>query len=145
MADEQHLIDTSGIPPAKLLAALVNNTQPVDLGCADPNAEKIMSLDDAEPLIMEKFNHQTSPRFSMYFDYLWGRAIKIDLAKTDPVQYERHKPKDAKTVQEIVDILRKNPEFDVAKFAQSGGQSAAEAGHASAAEASGMSPGAGGR
>lgn len=64
-------IDITGIPKAKVLAALFNASFQQGLGAMDPTGRSGMTTEDAEAAIEE------SP--GMYFDYLKGRVLKVRL------------------------------------------------------------------
>jgi hypothetical protein len=71
------MIDIKGLNKAKLLAALYNHTHPQGMGFLqyDP---KDMTEAQAQNIIDEL----TSKGYSLYFDYLKGRVMKVDITGT---------------------------------------------------------------
>lgn len=93
-------IDITGIDPADLLAALYNRSSPRGMGFVrfDPTP---MTREQAVGLLVSK----------SYFDYLYGRVIKVDFRDPDRVQsrlYDREIG--VGTVQAVIDQLRAQPE-----------------------------------
>lgn len=73
------LIDISRYPKAKVLAALYNNSRPLGLGYLQYKPG-LMTEKEAEGLL----------RKTTYFDYLYGRVMKVDLSgnEFDPWLYD---------------------------------------------------------
>ena len=76
-------INIEGIDKAQLLAALWNASQPLGMGFMDPRSGGEMSVEQAQEVI-----NQTP---HLYFDYVWGRVMKVNLAtlEMDPWLYDR--------------------------------------------------------
>lgn len=66
------MIDISGLEKAAVLAALYNASQPLGMGFLHFTPED-MTENEAQTIIDER-----AP--SLYFDYLKGRVMKVDLA-----------------------------------------------------------------
>lgn len=64
-------IDIKGLDKAVVLAALYNNSKQQGLGFLDKSGASKMSVEDARKELAE------NP--GMYFDYLRGRVMKVDL------------------------------------------------------------------
>jgi hypothetical protein len=77
------MINIAGMNKAEVLMKLFNRSKQQGLGFLDTRGAKNMSLDDAKACISE------TPR--LYFDYLFGRVLKVDLSKDsfDPWLYDR--------------------------------------------------------
>jgi len=78
---EDRTISIAGLDKAEVLAALYNNSSPQGMGFAKYDANP-MGREDA----VELLKHQ------LYFDYVKGRVIKVDLASDEsfwPVLYDR--------------------------------------------------------
>jgi hypothetical protein len=75
------MIDIGGLDKAEVLAALHNNTRAVGLGRLHDRGD--VTADDVRP--------QFEDRSRLYFDYVFGRPIKVDLSgdSFDPVLYDR--------------------------------------------------------
>lgn len=75
------IIDTSKLDKSEVLAALYNHSRQQGLGFLDSRGSRVLSVDEARHLL----NKQT------YFDYLYGRVLKIDLSgsELDPWGYDR--------------------------------------------------------
>jgi hypothetical protein len=74
-------VSIQGMNKAQVLAAAVNACQPLGMGWHDPNAYSTMTGDQAAELLAKR----------TYFDYVWGRPVKISLAsdEVDPAMYDR--------------------------------------------------------
>ncbi|MEV3927652.1 hypothetical protein [Actinomadura coerulea] len=95
-------IDIGGLDKAAVLAALVNSSQPLLLtGWMDPNSTRTMTVADAHEEMLTKVRSQSR----LYFDYLWGRPIKVDLSGSsfDPSNYDRDNKRPA---ADVVNELR---------------------------------------
>lgn len=66
------MIDISDLDKAAVLAALYNRARPVGMGWLHYSPAD-MTLEQARALLAESV-----PGF-WYFDYIWGRCLKIDL------------------------------------------------------------------
>ena len=75
------MIDLKGKDKAEVLAKLYNASKPLGMGFLHYNP-KPMTVEEARELIS---------RGDLYFDYLYGRVMKIDLAgdELDPWLYDR--------------------------------------------------------
>jgi hypothetical protein len=80
------MIDIKGFSKAKLLASLYNRARPQGMGFLqyDP---KDMTIEEAQKIIDEL----TMNGYRLYFDYLKGRVMKVNLSKDmlDPSLYDR--------------------------------------------------------
>lgn len=76
------MIDIKGIDKATLVAALFNNSKPRGLGFFSEKHNSEMTKESAQKYL---------DKGQTYFDYLEGRAMKIDVSgnKMDPRQYDR--------------------------------------------------------
>lgn len=76
------MIDISGISKAKALAALFNASRQQGMGFFNHRGAESMSEADAEKAIAAS---------GLYFDYLFGRVMKVDLEgdQLDPWLYDR--------------------------------------------------------
>lgn len=79
------MINVSGISPAKLLAALYNNSVPVGFGILQAQHSP-MTDEQAE----REFNTRAR-NGRAYFDYLHGRVMKVEIGgdELDPRLYDR--------------------------------------------------------
>lgn len=77
-------IDISNKPKHLVLAALFNASRQQGLGFLNRSGAQPMSADEADQIIRETGN-------DLYFDYLRGRVMKVDLAgpSLDPYLYDR--------------------------------------------------------
>lgn len=66
------MVNIKGLNKAEVLAALHNNSKPLGLGFLHFD-EKDMTVAEAEELLKQ----------TTYFDYLKGRAMKVDLSSDD--------------------------------------------------------------
>lgn len=78
------MIDISGLDKAAVLRALYNASKQQGLGALDPRGRRAMTLPEARAAIEERGD-------DLYFDYLNGRVLKVDLGKDafDPRLYDR--------------------------------------------------------
>lgn len=103
------LVDTTGFSKAEVLAALYNSSKPVGLGHLHYNP-KPMTADEAYIYVLAGDDTQSIARLPgmqrLYFDYLNGRPIKVDLSqdKFDPFVYDRLNGKHA--ARKAIDLLR---------------------------------------
>jgi len=76
-------IDITNLDKAALLQALFNRSKPLGLGFFNRNSNSEMTYEQAQRQISD------NPR--LYFDYVNGRVIKIDLSGNDfdPYLYDR--------------------------------------------------------
>lgn len=85
------VIDVSRIKRAKLLAGLFNNTKPFDPTKIDHNdLGRNLSVEEARTIIKTRL--AMDGKRGLYFDYLLGRPLKIDLSGDviDPLLYNRY-------------------------------------------------------
>ena len=73
--DPKRIVDIRGISKAKVLAALYNASKPQGNGWLNYDKNHIMTEEEAAGLIAEMSNREY-----IYFDYLRGRVLKIDLS-----------------------------------------------------------------
>jgi len=75
------VINIKGLFKARVLVALYNRSHTQGMGFLDPDANKLLTIAEAEELL----KHQT------YFDYLRGRVMKVGLKGDylDPTLYDR--------------------------------------------------------
>ena len=82
MSDE---INIAGIDKAELLAALYNNSRPMGMGFLRAK-DGVMTADDARKELGTGGDHgrdfgaNSCGNSPMYFDYLHGRPLKVDLS-----------------------------------------------------------------
>lgn len=111
-------VDISGVDKAQLLAALFNNSQPMGMGWIQAAAGPwAMTAEEAAELIAKAREGQRSDdhgrmfglksRDRLYFDYLYGRPLKVDIAgdEVDAWGYDRDNGGPG-TLAEIVEQLR---------------------------------------
>jgi hypothetical protein len=114
-------VDISGLDKAELLAALYNNSAPLGMGFlqAVPGG---MSIEVAKTLVEQEVGDDHTQMFgkdsaigrgrpSLYFDYLKGRPLKVDLTgdKMRTALYDRDNGH-RKTARQIVEELRAKAE-----------------------------------
>jgi hypothetical protein len=90
-------MDISGLNKAEVLAALFNGSRQQGLGILDKRGADSMTTEQAQEVI---------DRDGMYFDYLYGRVMKIDLSGDElrTASYNRDNGPDA--AEKIIDKLR---------------------------------------
>ncbi len=88
-------VDISGLNKADVLAALYNRAQPMGMGFIHFTPED-MTREEAEKLLERGDDHQDHfggipGRSRLYFDYLKGRCMKVDLTEdeVDPRLFDR--------------------------------------------------------
>lgn len=70
-----HMVNIENLPHAEILAALFNNPHPVGMGIlAAIHGPRELSVEMAQEIIDERGGK------SIYFDYLFGRPLKVDLS-----------------------------------------------------------------
>ena len=70
-----HMVNIENISKAEILAALFNNSHPVGMGIlAAIHGPRELSVEMAQEIIDERGGK------SIYFDYLFGRPLKVDLS-----------------------------------------------------------------
>jgi hypothetical protein len=76
------MINIADISKAQVLAALFNASQPLGLGFLAKGVQDPMSEEDAQVILNQGY---------LYFDYLRGRVMKVDLSdnQLDPWLYDR--------------------------------------------------------
>jgi hypothetical protein len=102
VSTEIKMISIEGLNKAQVLAALYNASKPLGMGIIhfDP---KDMTEEEAQKEIDIRLEFD-----SIYFDYLKGRVMKVDLtsdSEFDPYLYDRDNGEGA--AQEVIDQLRK--------------------------------------
>lgn len=99
-------IDIKGIDKAKLLQGLFNNSRPQGLGFFAAGSNKEMSYGEAQNIVA---------RGELYFDYLQGRVMKIDISgdEMDSWGYDRDNGQGA--AQKVVTALRNQNEVQFKK------------------------------
>ena len=79
---ENNVIDISKLNKAEVLATLYNASQPLGMGFFHFTPEE-MTAEEAQGIIDERLapdgDRTPDPRHALYFDYLKGRVMKIDL------------------------------------------------------------------
>jgi len=82
------MIDISKLDKAEVLAALYNKSRPLGFLHYDPTP---MTKEEANILLKEQEYITYDGRKSIYFDYLNGRVMKVDLSgnELDPYLYDR--------------------------------------------------------
>lgn len=97
-------IDITGLDKATVLAALYNRSRPQGMGFLHFDPEP-MTRDEAQAVIASGGTHLSDR--SLYFDYLKGRVMKVDLSKDefDPWLYDRDNGNGA--AYEVVSELRR--------------------------------------
>ena len=75
------MVSIKGLDKARVLVALWRRSHGQGMSFLDPKAGCDLTLDDARELLKER----------SYFDYLWGRVLKVDLSgdEFDPRLYDR--------------------------------------------------------
>lgn len=86
------MINIEGIDKAELLAALFNNSRPMGMGFLQAHlGPQVMTKEDAEKVMNKGDDHRRdfpeimarSNRPMLYFDYLFGRPLKVDLSNDE--------------------------------------------------------------
>lgn len=72
------MVSTKGIEKWKVLKALYDNAQPQGLGFLQYNGS-LMTEEEAKAIIEEKRQYHNG----LYFDYLKGRVMKVNLSDDD--------------------------------------------------------------
>jgi hypothetical protein len=90
-------MDISGLNKAEVLAALFNGSRQQGLGILDKRGAASMTTEHAQEVL-----DNSAP----YFDYLYGRVMKIDLSGDElrTASYNRDNGPDA--AEKIIDKLR---------------------------------------
>lgn len=91
-------VNIAGIPKAKLLAALYNNSHQQGMGFMDARGSSDMSEERAQKIINE------SPQ--MYFDYLYGRVMKVDLSKDEMSTFLYNRDVGPDAAEKVIEALR---------------------------------------
>jgi hypothetical protein len=89
------MIDLTGLDKAEVLAALYNGSQPLGMGFLQYRTDA-MTAEQARALL-EK---------TKYFDYLYGRVMKVDLSgdTLDPWGYDRDNGQGA--AEQVINSIR---------------------------------------
>jgi hypothetical protein len=82
------MVSIKGLSKAVVLQALFNASKQQGLGFLDTSGSVDMTLEDAEQIIKETFDLRDG---TLYFDYLRGRVMKVDLTKDEfnPRHFDR--------------------------------------------------------
>lgn len=111
-------VDITGVDKAELLAALRNHSRPMGMGFLQDTGREL-TVDEARALIEKAQSGARSDdsgrmfggrsNGSLYFDYLHGRPLKVDIAgdEVDAWGYDRDNGGPG-TLAAIVDKLRAN-------------------------------------
>ena len=82
-----HMVNIENISKAEILASLFNNSHPVGMGIiAAIHGPRELNAKMAQEILDERGGK------SIYFDYLFGRPLKVDLSngrELDPRLYDR--------------------------------------------------------
>lgn len=99
-------INIAGLNKADVLAALYNRAQPLGMGFLEYDP-KPMSAEEAQAIINERTAVYSLTQ-ALYFDYLKGRVMKVDLSGDEfgPSLYDRDNGEGA--AASVVDELRKS-------------------------------------
>lgn len=84
------MINISGMNKAEVLAKLYNASQPLGMGILQFTPED-MTVAEAQAIIDAGTTDVFHARNCLYFDYLKGRVMKVDLSgdQFDPALYDR--------------------------------------------------------
>lgn len=79
------MIDTKGLTTAAVLAALYNRARQQGLGVLRQRGQRGMGEQEAQAVLNEraKAMGQLQAPYALYFDYLHGRVLKVDLGDGD--------------------------------------------------------------
>lgn len=82
------MINTKGLRPTAVLAALYNASQPLGIGMLHFDRKRMTEDEAAAELKFDDdhakmFPHVKETRGATYFDYLKGRVMKVDLKDPD--------------------------------------------------------------
>lgn len=94
------MIDISGLDKATLLAALYNASSPQGMGFLHFDAQP-MTPEDAQAIIASFGTSRP-----LYFDYLKGRVMKINLTKDEMDEWGYDRDLGTGAAQRVVDALR---------------------------------------
>lgn len=105
------MISLEGLDKAEVLAALYNGSRPLGMGFLHYDSTPMTSKEAAEHIVQHtrtRFNGEPS----IYFDYLKGRVMKIELAddELNPGLYDRDNGPGAAAL--IVESLRETSDVD---------------------------------
>jgi hypothetical protein len=81
------MIDISHFSKAEVLVALFNYSHQQGLGFLDESGARPLTLPEAQEIIDQRLQGN----LGLYFDYLRGRVLKVDLSQDyfNPVLYDR--------------------------------------------------------
>ena len=84
-------IDIGGMDKAEVLAALFNASKQQGMGFFDTSGAGWMSVDEARKYTDSVLEREGLHSSGLYFDYLRGRVMKVDLAgdELNPRLYDR--------------------------------------------------------
>lgn len=80
------MIDIAGLDKAEVLCALYNASRQQGMGFLHPDGAKSMNVEQAREVILKGDDHAEmmkaigANRGELYFDYLHGRVMKVDIA-----------------------------------------------------------------
>jgi hypothetical protein len=91
MNDQTNKIDISKLDKAEVLAALYNNSRQLGMGFMHSRGREPMTAEQAREEIAGNTHERYDGRRSIYFDYLHGRVMKVELGSDsfDPWLYDR--------------------------------------------------------
>ena len=115
-------VDITGLSKAEVLAALFNASAAGGMGFLQAmHGPQVMDVEFAEKLVgagntaTPDYNGLTLPgRPKLYFDYLYGRPLKLDLTDDDsfdPRGFDRNNDGDG-SAQRVIDILRETKDVN---------------------------------
>lgn len=89
---DRRMVDISGLDKAAVLAVLFNASAPSGMGFLQARfGPSIMTVEDADQIIQSGGSSDPGiSHGSLYYDYLFGRPLKVDLAgdEFDPWQFD---------------------------------------------------------
>ena len=97
------MIDTTGLNKAAVLAVLFNASQPLGMGFLNPKSATELTEETATTVLEQS----TASNGYIYFDYLYGRVMKVNLTQDDHFDeglYDRDNGQGA--AQAAIDKLR---------------------------------------
>lgn len=97
-------ISIKGLDKAEVLQALYNNSRPLGLGFLNPKALQDITIEECKEIIEKSIPND------LYFDYLNGRVMKIDIADDilDSWLYDRDNGKGK--AEQVINELRQSKE-----------------------------------
>lgn len=115
-------VNITGLSKAEVLAALFNASAPGGMGFLQAmHGPQVMSVEDAEELVgagntatPDYGGHTLPGRPELYFDYLYGRPLKLNLTNDDsfdPWGFDRDNGGDG-SAQRVIDRLRETKDVN---------------------------------